>query len=342
MDQFQTFTKRIQVMKPAHIDEDNGNHLRRMDQILLASDYAAEEKIDGCHYLCYGGRFMSTDNVEKTDNYPHLWEFFAKLYLPNLILDGEINYPGKTSQFCTRVTGSSPDVAKAFQNEYGPIHYTMWDILRTPRGTWLINTPYSERRAILEQFYNKFIKGSSMEQYIHLTDMRIKDKKAFFEDIIASGREGIVLKKLDSLYVMGKKPMWQWMKLKQKDTADLIITGFKDPTVEYNGKNIESWTYWKEVKGELRPVTKDYYNDWIGALELGAYVNGQLTFVCTCSGLDEGLKATISKNRNLFIGKVVKISYMEKTEAGYPRHPRFEMFHESKTATECTWELETV
>lgn len=342
MDQFQAFTKRIQVMKPAHINEDNGNHLRRMDQILLASDYAAEEKIDGCHYLCYGGRFMSTDNVEKTDNYPHLWEFFAKLYLPNLILDGEINYPGKTSQFCTRVTGSSPDVAKAFQNEYGPIHYTMWDILRTPKGTWLINTPYSERRAILEQFYNKFVKGSSMEQYIHLTDMQIKDKKAFFEDIIASGREGIVLKKLDSLYVMGKKPMWQWMKLKQKDTADLIITGFKDPTVEYNGKNIESWAYWKEVRGELRPVTKDYYNDWIGALELGAYVNGQLTFVCTCSGLDEGLKATISKNRNLFIGKVVKISYMEKTEAGYPRHPRFEMFHESKTATECTWALETV
>lgn len=342
MDQFQAFTKRIQVMKPAHIDEDNGNHLLRMDKILLAEDYAAEEKIDGCHYLCYGGRFMSTDNVEKTDNYPHLWEFFAKLYLPNLILDGEINYPGKTSQFCTRVTGSSPDVAKAFQNEYGPIHYTMWDILRTPKGTWLINTPYSERRAILEQFYDRFIKGSSMEQYIHLTDMRIKDKKAFFEDIIASGREGIVLKKLDSLYVMGKKPMWQWMKLKQKDTADLIITGFKDPTIEYNGKNIESWAYWKEVRGELRPVTKDYYNGWIGALELGAYVNGQLTFVCTCSGLDEGLKATISKNRSLFVGKVVKISYMEKTEAGYPRHPRFEMFHESKTATECTWELENV
>lgn len=341
MDQFQEFTKQIQVMKPAHIDEDNSNHLKRMEQILIASDYAAEEKIDGCHYLCYGGRFMSTDNVEKTANYPHLWEFFAKLYLPNLILDGEINYPGKTSQFCTRVTGANPGAAKAFQSSYGLIHYTIWDILRTPKGTWLINIPYKQRREILEQFYDRFIRGTSMEKYIHLTDMRTTDKKAFFEDIIASGREGVVLKKLDSLYVMGKKPMWQWMKLKQKDTADLIITGYKEPTVEYNGKNIETWPYWKDVRNEMRPVTKDYYNGWIGALELGAYVNGELVFICTCSGLDEELKATISSNRNMFLGKVVKISYMEKTEAGYPRHPRFEMFHESKVPEECTWILET-
>lgn len=341
MDQFQEFTKQIQVMKPAHIDEDNGNHLKRMEQILIASDYAAEEKIDGCHYLCYGGRFMSTDNVEKTANYPHLWEFFAKLYLPNLILDGEINYPGKTSQFCTRVTGANPGAAKAFQSSYGLIHYTIWDILRTPKGTWLINVPYKQRREILEQFYDRFIRGTSMEKYIHLTDMRTTDKKTFFEDIIASGREGVVLKKLDSLYVMGKKPMWQWMKLKQKDTADLIITGYKEPTVEYNGKNIETWPYWKDVRNEMRPVTKDYYNGWIGALELGAYVNGELVFICTCSGLDEELKATISSNRNMFLGKVVKISYMEKTEAGYPRHPRFEMFHESKVPEECTWILET-
>ena len=181
-----------------------------------------------------------------------------------------------------------------------------------------------------------------MESYIHLTEMCINGKKEFFEDIINSGREGVVLKKLDSPYFMGKKPMWQWMKLKQKDTADLIVIGYKEPTMEYTGKNIESWGFWKEIKGELTPVTKDYYNEWIGALELGAYVNDQLVHICTCSGLDEGLKETISSNKAAFIGKVVKISFMEKTEAGYPRHPRFEMFHESKTAKECTWELATM
>lgn len=339
MDQFSEFVRHVQVMKPAHIDEDNSTHLKKMEAILLSNDYAAEEKIDGCHYLCYGGRFLSTDNVEKTANYPHLVNFFVNLGMPNIILDGEINYPGKTSQFVTRITGSASDVAIANQNQFGLVHYTMWDILRTPKGSWLINRPYRERRAILEQFYNQFIKGSTMEEYIHITEQRITDKKQFFKDIINSGREGVVLKHLGSLYVMGKKPMWQWMKLKQKDTADLFVIGYKDATVEYNGKQIETWPYWRDINGVLRPVTKDYYMGWIGALELGAYVNNKITKICTCSGLDESLKAQISLHPQQYLNKVCKISFMEKTEAGYPRHPRFEMFHESKQAAECTWEL---
>lgn len=339
MDNFNAFTQHIQVMKPAHIDEENPRHIARMGDILRAPDYVAEEKIDGCHYLCYGGRFLSTDNVEKTDNYPHLRDFFFHLGMPNIILDGEINYPGKTSQFCTRVTGSASDVACSFQNNYGMIHYTMWDILRTPKGTWLLNEPYKKRREVLEAFYNRFIRNTEMARYIHLTRCCYDNKKAFFEDIINSGFEGCVLKQVNSLYIMGKKPMWQWIKLKQKDTADLFVIGYKEPTCEYKGMSIESWPYWKEINGVLRPVTKDYYMQWIGALELGAYVNGKITSICTCSGLDEALKETISAHRDTFVGKVCKISFMEKTEAGYPRHPRFEMFHESKTAKECSWQL---
>lgn len=338
-ESFAEFVRHIGVMKPAHIDEENPRHLLRMEEILASPDYVAEEKIDGCHYLCYGGRFLSTDNVEKTENYPHLRDFFFQLGMPNIILDGEINYPGKTSQYCTRVTGSTADVATIFQNNNGAIHYTMWDILRTPKGTWLINTPYIKRREILEQFYNTFIMGTGMEQYIHLTTMTRTNKKEFFEDIIDSGREGCVLKNVGSLYIMGKKPMWQWMKLKQKDTADLFVIGFKDPAIIYTGKQVESWNYWRDIDGELTPVTKDYYMGWIGALELGAYVNGKLTQICTCAGLAEDLKADISAHQDKYLGRVCKISFMEKTEANYPRHPRFEMFHESKTASECTWIL---
>ena len=337
---FNSFVQHIRVMKPAHIDEDNPKHIVRMEEILQSADYTAEEKIDGCHYLCYGGRFLSTDNVEKTDNYPHLRDFFFALGMSNIILDGEINYPGKTSQFCTRVTGAASDVAVAFQRNYGEIHYTMWDILRTPKGTWLLNVPYIKRRAILEEFYKRYIADTYMANYIHLTRSTAVGKKQFFEEIIQSGLEGCVLKHNNSLYTMGKKPMWQWMKLKQKDTADLFVSGYKDCTVEYTGKQVEAWPYWREINGILKPVTKDYYMGWIGALELSAYVDGVVTKICTCSGLNEQLKAEIAANPSAYIGKVCKISYMEKTEAGYPRHPRFEMFHESKLAQECTWHLE--
>ena len=336
---FKQFMSRIGVMKPAHIKEDNPKHIQKMQQILNSEKYAAEEKIDGCHYLCVGCRFVSTDGVEKTNNYPHLRDFFISLQMPNLILDGEINYPGKTSQYCTRVTGAASDIAVTFQNHNGPIHYTVWDILRTPKGTWLLDQPLYKRRQILEQFYNRFIKGTSLEAYIHLTEYRTVGKKEFFEEIIADGREGCVLKRLDSLYIMNKKPMWQWMKLKQKDEADFFISGYEEATKEYNGKNIEDWPYWKEVNGVLRPVTKNYYMGWIGSLILSAYVDGEPRKICTCSGFSEDLREAISNNPGAYLNRVVKTSFMEKTEAGYPRHPRFEMFHESKLAHECTWEL---
>ena len=341
-NEFLDFVSKIGAMKPATVDDSKEQQVEKLHNLLLSPDYDAEEKIDGCHYMAFGCRLFSTEGCEKTDNYPHIRDFLVHLGMPNLILDGEINFPGKTSQFVTRVTGANAAQACDFQEDYGYIHYTMWDILRTPKGTWLINQPYRQRREILEQFYDRFIKGTSMEQYIHLTERRTMNKKQFFEEIIASGREGVVLKKVDSLYIMGKKPMWQWMKLKQKDEADFFVTGYEDPKVEYTGKNVTDWNYWKEVNGVLMPVTKYYYMGWIGAIEFSAYVNGEVTKVCTCSGISEELRAEISANPAKYINKVAKVTFMEKTEAGYPRHPRFEQFHESKTAKECTWELAEV
>lgn len=337
-EQFLDFVSKIGVMKPATINEDKEKEVNKLNTLLLSSDYDAEEKIDGCHYLTFGCRFFSTDGVEKTNNYPHLRDFFLSLQMPNLILDGEINYPGKTSQYVTRVTGALPDSAVAFQEDNGYTHYALWDILRTPKGTWLINKPYRERRAILEQFYERFIRGTSLEQYISLVERRTSNKKEFYEDIIASGREGIVLKKVDSPYLMNTKKKWVWMKMKQKDTADLFIIGYDAPKIIYTGTNFADWPYWADVDGETKPVTKNYYNNWIGSIQLGAYINGQVQLICTCSGMDESIRANISEHKDLYMNKVVKISFMEKTERGVPRHPRFEGFHESKLAHECTWE----
>lgn len=339
MDSFLDFVSHLSVMKPASIDDTNPNHLKKINDILKSSDFLADEKIDGCHYLLINARFFSTEGVEKTNNYPHIRDFFRNLEMPNLILDGEINYPNKTSQFCTRVTGSAPDVAITFQNDYGPIHYTMWDILRTPKGTWLLNEPLWKRRTLLQEFYRQFIQGTEISKYVHLVSSTVNDKKDFYDSLIQTGREGVVLKRLDSLYIMGKKPMWQWMKLKQKDEADFFISGYDEATVLYSGSNIENWQYWREIKGVLHPVTKYHYLGWIGAIQLSAYVNGKSTLICTCSGMDENVREQLSKTPSAFINRVVKTSFMEKTEAGIPRHPRFEGFHESKKAIECTWEL---
>lgn len=331
---------KLHVMKPNHIKEDNLKQKVRLDQILQSAEYASEEKIDGVHYLQAGGLFFSKEHIERTDNYPHLRDFFIKLGMPNLILDGEMNYPGRTSQYCTHVTGSDPGPAVQFQTEHGFIHYTMFDMIRTPKGSWLIKEPYSNRRKMLEYFYNTFIKGTPMEEYIHITDMTVDNKEQFKDRILANGGEGVVLKKLDSYYLMGKKPMWTWMKIKQSDETDLIITGFEPPTKEYSGTDFDNWPYWKDENGVMLPVSKPYYFNWIGSIEFSAYVNGVLTKICTGSGMNEEDRKDMSENMGKYLGKVARVGYMEKTDAGYPRHPKFKELHPDKTPEECTWELE--
>jgi len=336
---FADFAARVGVMKPNSVAKDNQKQKDKLEKLLDSPEYALEEKIDGCHYKMIGNRFFSTDNVEKTDNFSHLKEFFEYLSMHNLILDGEIHYPGKTSQYATHVTGPLPAGARQFQERNGYIHFTIFDMLRTPKANWTIRNTYQERRKLLHYFYNTFIKGTSMEEFIHIVPMTVDGKREYLNDLLESGLEGGVLKKLDSQYFMGKKPMWQWMKVKQSDDADLVILGFEPAKIEYTGKNLESWPYWKNINGIDVPVTKPHYMGWIGSVVFGAYVNGTLTRICTASGMNEEVRKDMSDNPDKYLNKVARVEFMEKTDDGYPRHPVYKNLHETKTAQECTWEF---
>lgn len=338
---FADFASSIGVMKPNSIKKGDERAETKLQMLLDDPEYALEDKIDGCHYKLIGHRFFSTENVEKTDNYPHLRDFFKTLAMHNIILDGEINYPGKTAQYCTHVTGSSPTAAKSFQEKNGYIHFTIFDILRTPKANWLLRNTYAERRRTLRYFYDTFVKGTPMEAFIHLTEMVLDDKRGYLENLLAQGLEGGVLKRLDSQYMMGKKPMWQWMKVKQEDDTDLVIIGFEPASVRYTGSNIENHVYWKDIdgSGQDQPVTKFHFYNWIGSIVFGAYVDGVLTRICTASGFPEAVRKDMSENPDKYIGRVARVNFMETTSDGYPRHPTFSNMHEGKAATECIWEF---
>lgn len=339
-DMIAEFASQVGVMKPNTVKKTDTKGLAKLETIIDSAEYAADEKLDGCHYKLIGNRIFSTANVEKTHNFPHIVKFFEDLRMPNLILDGEMYYPGKTSQYATQVTGSSPARAVEFQEKHGYIHFAIFDIIRTPKSKWLINNTFKERRKMLQYFYDTFVKGTPMEQYIYIPRMAVEGKRKFIEDILASGGEGAVLKKLDGLYVMGKKPMWNWMKIKQEDEIDLVIMGFEEPTKVYDGQNLSSWQYWESSEdGTQIPVTKNYYMGWIGKVVLGAYVDGVLTQICTASGMKESERADMTANPDNYIGQVAKVTFMEYTTDGYPRHPSFKCMHEGKVATECTWEF---
>jgi ATP-dependent DNA ligase len=187
---FADFAASIGVMKPNSVKKDDEKAKAKLDKLLDDPAYVIEEKIDGIHYKMVGTRFFSKDNNEKTDNFPHLKAFFEKLKMSNLILDGEINYPGKTSQYCLHVTGAYADSAIHFQEQNDYIHFTIFDLLRTPKGNWLLRNTFEERRRTLEYFYNTFVVGTEMEKYIHLTPLARNNKREFLQRILDAGLEG--------------------------------------------------------------------------------------------------------------------------------------------------------
>lgn len=339
-DKVAELATKVGVMKPGSVKKDDSRGLKKLEEFIDSADYWAEEKLDGCHYKIIGNRVFSTGNVEKTENFPHIIQALKALKMPNLILDGEMFYPGKTSQYATQVTGALPDNAIEFQKKNGWIKFGIFEILRTPKSRWTINNTYKERRKLLEYFYDTFIVGTPAEEFIVLPRLAKENKRKFIDGILESGGEGAVLKKIDSIYHMGKKPMWQWMKIKQEDETDLVIMGFEEPTKVYTGTNLSTWEYWEPSEGgDPIPVTKNYYMGWIGAIVLGAYVNGVLTRIGTASGMKETERAAMSENPDAYIGQVAKVTFMELTADGFPRHPNFKCMHEGKVATECTWEF---
>ena len=168
-------------------------------------------------------------------------------------------------------------------------------------------------------------------QYIKLNAVKFTAKKQHLDEIIASGAEGVVLKTIDGTYEVGKRPAWNWIKVKQTDTDDAVIMGFEPAVKEYTGTELDTWPYY--IDGE--PVTRLHYLGWIGAIVLGKYKNGELVRIGKCAGINDMWREKFSTNPEDYIGRVVQIKMMEKTNDGNYRHPSFVAIHPDKNAKEC-------
>jgi ATP-dependent DNA ligase len=335
----------------------------KMEALWDDPNYVAEEKYDGSRYLSIGGRFFSRRlsvkdgfPVEKTDNVPHLSAILKRF--PNLILDGEVYYEGMTSNEVTSIMGALPDKAIERQKERGWLKYVVFDILRDMDGNWLLDLTWMERRLELEETIERIREAWQQEDpdtplNIEISEVEFKEKRLFYETIMARGGEGVILKNIKGKYVPDKRPAWNWVKVKKHITDDVVIMGFKPPVKEYEGKELETWDYWEDgktgqlftrypnVSGELLakdhiPVTKFYFHGWIGAVTFGKYdKDGKLVELGYCSGLSDALRADMSENPEKFVGECMEISAMERTKDGFYRHPQFSRLRPDKNPEEC-------
>ncbi len=134
----------------------------------------------------------------------------------NLILEGELvgfNNKGKIVSFQDLM---SVIFKKEKENEdLLDLKIFLFDILYLNYED-LTNAPYFKRMEILEGVKGKF------ERVKNIIPKNLQEGKIFYEKSLSEGFEGIVAKRLNSIYQSGRRGKL-WFKLKKVETLDLVI-----------------------------------------------------------------------------------------------------------------------
>ena len=218
----------------------------QLTELLEGGGWVSEEKIRGCrctaHVTADGLRLQSNKHgspIERTENFPHLAAAKFNGVAEGTIFDCEIWLPTKEKPTHSVVL-ATPEKAAELQERYGPAELHIFDVVERATITfcrtlfspvvdcsdsWEPNlhplSPLDERRAYLEHVF--FNNPHLADHSIVLVEQR-RDHDAFFEEVIAAGGEGTMLKMLSAPYVEGAR-MSYWIKRKEVDTVDGWITG---------------------------------------------------------------------------------------------------------------------
>lgn len=310
-----------------------------IQKALKDDNWIAEQKFDGSRYITQfdlSGRAKVTSRrisditgkpVDRTLNFPHL--LTARFCIPELAgctFDGEMLGPNGFSS-TTSICGASPETAIKYQEQNGYTTYHVFDLL-SANGCWITMLPLRQRldklQPLLEIWQNK-VNGIT-DGGVYPIPRITKDKEEYYYKILSAGGEGIILKNLDSFYMLGERKKECWLKMKKSRTWDVVICGFSQPdqfSIDSTGKQI---------------INKYYAKKWIGAIEFGIYRAGVLEPLGKTSGIDEKLRKDMSENPGSYLQRVIEVEGQELTPDGKIRHPRFLRIRDDKGAKECTVE----
>lgn len=188
-------------------------------------NYIYELKLDGIRCLAYiDGKSVVLQNKRYKDvtaTYPEL-EDMNKCVKRRVILDGELvvlNKDGKPDFYALQRRSLMTDNFKiSLAAKNNPVQFVAYDIIYY-NGKDLTDKPLMERKEILSKAVSEG-NNLTISRYIE------KNGIAFFELAKEQELEGIVAKKKDGLYHIGKRTR-DWLKIKVMQDEDLLILGYQ-------------------------------------------------------------------------------------------------------------------
>jgi DNA ligase-1 len=177
-----------------------------------------EHKLDGARIQVHreGDRVVVfTRNLrEVTEGVPEVVDSVLEFEAGSFILDGEVLLIGPTGspkQFQDSMSRFGSDQAGGGS----PLTAFYFDCLHLD-GTDLIDTPLQERRLALASA----VPGGSLVGSVTTDDPKTAER--FFEDAVAAGYEGVVVKDPTQPYEAGRRGSG-WLKVKPTHTLDLVV-----------------------------------------------------------------------------------------------------------------------
>lgn len=187
-------------------------------------DYIYELKLDGIRCLAYIDShsvvLQNKRHKDVTDIYPELAQM-NKCVKRRVILDGELVslVDGKPNFYALQTRSLMQDKFKIkLASNKNSIQFCAFDILYY-NGQDVTQKPLLERKAVLQKSVAEG-NGLSVSRYIEEQGI------AFFELAKQQELEGIVAKKKDGLYHIGKRTR-DWVKIKVMQDEDLLICGYQ-------------------------------------------------------------------------------------------------------------------
>jgi DNA ligase 1 len=293
------------------------------------SDWQIEWKWDGIRGQAVigeeGAALWSRGNELISDQFPDLIEAFKKM-ASRTILDGEIlayanDRPLSFGELQKRL--GRKNVSKAMQEKV-PIVFIVYDILEY-NGIDMRSKPLHERRALLQSLtwpspkmiLSQLVKGMDWQ---HILNLRLQSRE--------KGVEGLMLKKMDSLYGTGRQKGYWWKYKVDPMTIDAVLI-YAQAGTGRRSNLFTDYTFGVWHHDELIPIVKAY------------------------SGLDQKeiseLDRWIRKNTEEKFGPVRKVKALHVFEIGFEgiqksnrhksgvalRFPRILRWRKDKPIDEC-------